>query len=161
MRIYELVFIIKPDLPQEEVDQVVESVTSALTEAGAKIDNVDQWGKKRLAYRVQKNRDGFYVLIQYSLGAEHSDVPQEIERRLRVADAVIKYLTIRIDEDLARLEKLKARREKRAGDKKSEAGGSGAPARPARPAGPSKVPGAPGASAVQAKPAEKSAPEAS
>ncbi len=139
MRIYELIFIIKPDLPQEEVDQLVETVESSLTESGATIDKVDKWGKKRLAYRVQKFKDGYYVLIQYSLESTGDDVPHEIERRLRVAEPVIKYMTIRIDEDIKRLEKLQAKRAKRAAKKPA----SDRPSGPSRPSTPGRMPGAP------------------
>ena len=153
MRIYELVFIIKPDLPQEEIDQVVETVDSSLKEMGATIDKVDQWGKKRLAYKVQKYSDGYFVLIQYSLESTGDDIPQEIERRLRVAEPVIKYMTIRIDEDIKRLEKLKAKREKRAAKKPP----SDRPAPPSRPsAAPARVPGAPDAPA-ESNPSEPAA----
>jgi len=112
MRIYELVFIIKPDLPEEEVDVVVSNIQETLEKGGATLDKLEKWGKRRLAYRVQKYVDGYYVLMQYSL-EENLGLPKEVERRLRVADPVIKYLTVRIDEDLQRVEKLKAKREKR------------------------------------------------
>ena len=104
MRIYELIFIVKPDLPEDEINSTVEMVEQAITSGGATIDKTDRWGKRKLAYKVQKYSDGYYVLIQYSLeGAEA--LPKEIERRLRVADQVINFMTVRIDEDLKRLEK--------------------------------------------------------
>ena len=159
MRIYELVFIIKPDLPQEEVDQLVETVESSLTEAGATIDKVDKWGKKRLAYRVQKFKDGYFVLIQYSLASTGDDIPHEIERRLRVAEPVIKYMTIRIDEDIKRLEKLKAKRAKRAAKNPPSDRNSA----PSRPSTPGRAPGAPAGEskpAADAKPAEEAKPAA-
>ena len=126
MRIYELVFICKPDLTEEAIDEQVAAVQTVIEEGGGKVDKTDKWGKKRLAYRVQKYADGIYVLIQYSL-EENLDLPKEIERRLRVSDAVIKFLTVRIDEDLKRIAKAKAAREKRAARKPAAA----APARPA------------------------------
>ena len=111
MRIYEELFIVKPDAPDEEVDQFVEQLRTQLTTAGATVDNVDKWGKRRLAYKVDKYREGNYVLFQFSAGPE---VVKELERRLRVSDVVIKFLTVRIDETLKRLEKRKKDREKRA-----------------------------------------------
>jgi small subunit ribosomal protein S6 len=135
MRIYEELFIIKPDTPEEEVDQFVEQLRANLTSAGATVDKVDKWGKRRLAYRVDKYREGFYVLFQFTSGPE---VVKELERRLRVADSVLKFLTVRIDETLKRLEKRKKDRDKRAAKRASQAPPS-APAQPAQPA----VPGAP------------------
>jgi len=111
MRIYEELFIVKPDAPDEEVDQFVEQLRTQLTTAGATVDKVDKWGKRRLAYKVDKYREGNYVLFQFSAGPE---VVKELERRLRVSDVVIKFLTVRIDETLKRLEKRKKDREKRA-----------------------------------------------
>jgi small subunit ribosomal protein S6 len=111
MRIYEELFIVKPDAPDEEVDQFVEQLRTQLTTAGATVDKIDKWGKRRLAYKVDKYREGNYVLFQFSAGP---DVVKELERRLRVSDVVIKFLTVRIDQTMKRLEKRKKDREKRA-----------------------------------------------
>jgi small subunit ribosomal protein S6 len=111
MRIYEELFIIKPDAPEEEADQLVEQLRTHLTGAGATVDKVDKWGKRRLAYRVDKYREGSYVLFQFSAGPE---LVKELERRLRVSDLVLKFLTVRIDQTLKRLEKRKKDRDKRA-----------------------------------------------
>lgn len=111
MRIYENLFIVKPDATEEEVDSLVEQMSKTVTAAGGTVDKVEKWGKRRLAYRVEKNREGQYVLLQFT--AEAPTV-HEFERRLRVQDSVIKYLTVRIDETLKRVEKRKKQREKRA-----------------------------------------------
>jgi small subunit ribosomal protein S6 len=111
MRIYEELFILKPDSPDEEVDQFVEQLRTQLTAAGATVDKIDKWGKRRLAYKVDKYREGNYVLFQFSSGPE---AVKELERRLRVSDVVIKFLTVRIDETLKRLQKRKKDRDKRA-----------------------------------------------
>ena len=111
MRIYEELFIAKPDATEEEVDQFVEQLRTHLTSSGATVDKIDKWGKRRLAYRVDKYREGSYVLLQFSAGPE---TVKELERRLRVSDMVIKFLTVRIDETLKRLEKRKKDRDKRA-----------------------------------------------
>ena len=97
MRIYEELFIIKPDATEEEIDQIIEQMKGVITTAGGTIDKVDKWGKRRLAYRVDKHREGSYVLIQFTSPPE---TVKELERRLRVTDAVIKFLTVRIDETL-------------------------------------------------------------
>ena len=111
MRIYEELFIIKPDTPEEEADQFVEQLQTQLTAAGATIDKVEKWGKRRLAYRIDKYREGSYVLLQFTCEA---DQVKEFERRLRVADMVLKFITVRVDETLKRLEKRKKVRDKRA-----------------------------------------------
>ena len=111
MRIYEELFIIKPDVPDEEVDAFVEQLRTHLTALGATVDKVDKWGKRRLAYKVEKYREGTYVLFQFTAAPEHV---HEFERRLRVADVVLKFLTVRIDETLKRLDKRKKVRDKRA-----------------------------------------------
>jgi small subunit ribosomal protein S6 len=127
MRIYEELFIVKPDAPEEEVDGFVEQLRSQLTTAGATVDKVDKWGKRRLAYKVDKYREGSYVLFQFTAGPE---TVKELERRLRVADMVLKFLTVRIDETLKRLEKRKKQRDKRAAKRASQAPAAPAPGAP-------------------------------
>jgi small subunit ribosomal protein S6 len=127
MRIYEELFIIKPDVPDEEADHLVEHLQSYLTSAGATVDKVEKWGKRRLAYRVEKYREGAYVLIQFSGNPE---IVKELERRLRVSDSVLKFITVRIDETLKWLEKRKKARDKRAAKRASQPQSSPAPAQP-------------------------------
>jgi len=127
MRIYEELFIVKPDAPEEEVDAFVETLRTQLTNTGATVDKVEKWGKRKLAYRVDKYREGSYVLLQFSANAE---TVKELERRLRVSDVVIKFLTVRIDETLKRLDKRKKERDKRAAKRASQAPASPAPAQP-------------------------------
>lgn len=110
-RIYECLFIVKPDATEEEIDAFIEGLTKNLATAGGTVDKVEKWGKRRLAYRVEKNREGYYVLLQFTAGPQ---TVREFERRMRVADMVLKYLTVRIDELLKRLDKKKKDREKRA-----------------------------------------------
>jgi small subunit ribosomal protein S6 len=154
MRIYEVIFILRPDLPEEEIEQLIEQVKTTITSGGGTIDKVDPWGKRRMAYRVQKNSEGYYVLVQYSLEEGNAGVSKEVERRLRVSDPVIKFLTVRIDEDLKRMEKLKAKRDKRVARKPSAKSSASSPA-PGKPA-----PAAPAAPAEPAAPAVPAAPVA-
>ncbi|HLH18308.1 MAG TPA: 30S ribosomal protein S6 [Bryobacteraceae bacterium] len=127
MRIYEELFIVKPDAPEEEVDGFVEQLRGQLTGAGATVDKVEKWGKRRLAYKVDKYREGGYVLLQFSANAE---TVKELERRLRVSDVVLKFLTVRIDQTLKRLEKRKKARDKRAARRAERAPAAPAPAAP-------------------------------
>ena len=112
MRVYELGFILKPDLPEQEAQESLESVKRVLAAGGANVDKVDDWGKRPLAYRVRGFWSGHYVFIQYSTDGDQS-LNRELGRRLRVSDQVIKHMVIRIDEDLKRLAKAQARRAKR------------------------------------------------
>ena len=146
-RIYEELFIVKPDAPEEEVDQFVEQLQTQLKTSGATVDKVEKWGKRKLAYRVDKYREGSYVLLQVTAAPE---VVKELERRLRVADMVLKFITVRIDETLKRLDKRKKERDKRAA-KRAERAPAVAPAQPSlaqqMTEAPSAMPGVPKAEA--------------
>src|SRR5215510_8120679 len=126
-RIYEALFIVKPDAPEEEVDHFIEQMKTVVTNTGATVDKVDKWGKRKLAYRIDKYREGSYVLFQFTAQPE---VVKELERRLRVSDLVLKFLTVRIDETLKRLEKRKKARDKRAAKRAAAAPATPAPAQP-------------------------------
>jgi len=111
-RLYDLIFIVRPDTPEADTDKLIATLEHAATEKGGKLDKVEKWGRKRMAYRVHKLREGYYV---YALvRSSHGEVVKELERRLKVADPVIKYLTVRVDEELKRKEKLQRHRERRA-----------------------------------------------
>lgn len=131
MRIYEELFIVKPDAPEEEVDQFIEQMKSVVTGSGGSVDKAEKWGKRRLAYKVDKYREGAYVLFQFNAQPE---TVKEFERRLRVSDMVIKFLTVRIDQTLKRLEKRKKDRDKRAHRKATSA-----PPAPAQPSVPQQM----------------------
>ncbi len=109
MRDYEIMFIIRPDVPDEEVDRLITQMEGVVTGAGGKVESVEKMGRRRLAYRVKKSREGFYVL--FSVKGSGQTV-KEVERRFKVTDAVIRYLSVRVDEDRRRLEKHKALRAK-------------------------------------------------
>lgn len=111
MRIYEELFIVRPDMPEEEIDQLIEQLTGLVAAQGGNVDKSDKWGVRKLAYRVQKRAEGFYVLLQFSA---QPDTVRELERRLRVTDSVMKFLTVRIDEKLKKIDKRKKERDKRA-----------------------------------------------
>jgi small subunit ribosomal protein S6 len=111
-RLYDLIFIIRPATPEEEIKKVEHVVEHACSEKGGKIEKTEHWGTRKLAYRVAKHREGIYVYFQ--IRTNHGELLAELERRLRVQDSVIKYLTIRLDEDIKRQKKLSGIREKRA-----------------------------------------------
>jgi small subunit ribosomal protein S6 len=110
-RLYDLIFICRPDTPEGEVDKIVSTLEQAATEKGGKVEKVEKWGTRKLAYRVRKHREGYYVYVV--LRGSQGAMIAELERRLKVADPVIKYLTVRLDEEMKRQQKLAARRERR------------------------------------------------
>jgi small subunit ribosomal protein S6 len=129
MRIYEEMFIVRPDASEEEIDGLIDQIKLVITNGGGVVDKADKWGIRRLAYRVGKRHEGFYVLLQFTCGPT---IVAEIERRFRVTDLVMKYLTVRIDEKLKKIEKRRKQREKRAKRKPVFVAAS-APSRPTAP----------------------------
>jgi len=111
-RLYDLVFIVRPATPEEEIKKVLSSLEHACAEKGAKIEKTEHWGTRKLAYKVMKHREGIYLYQQ--VRTTHGELVHELERRLGVLDAVIKYQTVRLDEDLKRQKKLSHKREVRA-----------------------------------------------
>jgi small subunit ribosomal protein S6 len=109
-RTYELMFIVRPDMAEEDQDKLISTLETAVTSTGGVVKNVERMGKRRLAYMVRRFHDGIYVLltVEGSGGLIH-----ELERRLRVTEPVIKFLTVRIDEEQKRLDKIKAIRDAR------------------------------------------------
>lgn len=153
MRVYEELFIIKPGTAEEEIDACIEQLKQVVASGSGTLDKSEKWGMRRLAYRVQKFSEGYYVLLQFTSGP---DVVKEMERRMRVSDLVIKFITVRIDEKLKKVEKRKKQREKRAQRKPAPAM---APA-PA-PAVPAPAPAAPApAQPVPGEPASGGEPQA-
>jgi len=143
MRIYEELFIVRPDAPEEEIDAYVEQVKNVITAGGGTVDKVDKWGVRKLAYRIEKRKEGFYILVTFTAGPA---AVKEVERRMRVTDMVMKWITVRIDEKLKKLEKRTKQREKRAKRRPPVERPSPAAASPSMPvmAGPGgPVPGAP------------------
>jgi small subunit ribosomal protein S6 len=150
MRVYEELYILKPDTSDEDVDGFIEQIKTIITNGKGTVDKVDKWGVRKLAYRVQKFGEGNYTLIQFTSSPE---LVHEVERRMRVTDMVIKFITVRIDEKIKKIEKRKKARDKRAARRPAPTPmpmpAAVAPAMPAAP-----VPAAPApAEAVPAGPA--------
>lgn len=155
MRIYEELFILRPDAVEEEIDAYVEQIKALIVSSKGTVDKVEKWGVRKLAYRVEKRNEGFYILVQFS--TESTALVKEVERRMRVTDSVMKWITVRIDESLKKLEKRKLQREKRA-KRKPQITAAPAPAIPVAPALPAEpatvAPGQPGAPAAAPVPVE-------
>ena len=127
-RTYELMFIVRPDMVEEDLDKLISTLESQVTSSGGAVKSVERMGKRRLAYTVRRFHDGMYILLT----AEGSgELIHELERRLRVTEPVIKFLTVRIDEEQKRLDKIKALRDARKKVSAQPAAPAEAPAAPA------------------------------
>ncbi len=112
-RIYELMFIVRPDMADEDLEKLISNLEHTITSASGTVKSVERMGKRRLAYMVRKFREGNYILMVIE---GSGSVMHEVERRLRVTEQVIKFLTVRIDQEQKRLEKiqkLRAAKQKR------------------------------------------------
>ena len=106
-RLYEVMFIIRPDAVDEDVDKLLAGFSTTVTNGGGVVKSVEKMGRRKLAYVVRKFNDGNYILLTIEAGGA---AVAELERRLRVSEPVIKFITVRIDEEEKRLAKVKALR---------------------------------------------------
>ena len=132
-RLYEVLFIVRPDVEDEEADKLIESLSATVKGGGGVVKTVEKLGRRKLAYMVRKFNDGNYILLTVEAGGA---VVLELERRLRVTEQVIKFITVRMDEEEKRLAKVKALRGVR------RAAVPAAPAAPVAPAAPAPAPAA-------------------
>lgn len=95
MNNYELMFVIEAALEQEKKDATVETVKEIITHGGGEVAKVDVWGMKKLAYPIKKKNEGYYVLVNF---AAKADLPKELDRRLKISDAVIRHMIINTDD---------------------------------------------------------------
>jgi len=150
-RTYEIMFIVRPDVEEADLDKLIEGFSGNITSGGGEVKTVEKMGRRRLAYTVRKFNDGLYVLLNV---AAPGSLIAEIERRLRVSEPVIKFITVRMDEEEKRLAKVKALRD-------SKVKRSAQPIPPQQAAVPVAAPAAPAetAAAVEAPVAAKTAAE--
>ena len=133
-RVYEIVFIIDTGTPEEEATRLVETLSNIITEQGGTVTRSESMGRRQLAYRIGRKTEGNFWLFEVEgTGAEIA----ELERRMRVSDAVMRYLTVRVDEERQRAEKLKDRRTRKASKRPAPgAGGRGGGGRHSAPSAP-------------------------
>ncbi len=131
-RLYEVMFIIRPDVEDEEADKLIAGFSSTVTAGGGVVKSVEKMGRRKLAYVVRKFAEGNYVLLTIEANGA---VVLELERRLRVTEPVIKFITVRIDEEEKRLAKVKALR----GTRRKASSESATPAAPSEPAEPTQA----------------------
>lgn len=107
-RSYEIMFVLRPDIEEAEIDKIVETFSGYVTTGGGTIKQTEKMGRRRLAYTVQRFNDGFYILLIVEAPAS---LIAEVERRLRVSEQVIKFITVRTDEEDKRVAKIKKHRD--------------------------------------------------
>jgi small subunit ribosomal protein S6 len=118
-RVYEILFIADPNLGEPEMESLATQVQGFVEKEGGRIQKLEKWGKKRLAYGVGRHREGYYVLLVVEGGAA---LVKEVERRIRVTDGIIRFITVRVDEDLRKAESRKARRAEEEAERRSRVG---------------------------------------
>ena len=106
-RVYEVMCIVRPDVAEEDADKLIAGFSTSVTNGGGSIKSVEKMGRRKLAYVVRKFNDGFFVLLTIEATGP---VVLELERRLRVTEQVIKFITVRTDEEEKRIAKVKAKR---------------------------------------------------
>ena len=117
MRTYEVVFIAAPTLTSEELDAFINHAQTVIEGKNGKIVKVDNLGRRTLAYKIKKFREGYYVVL--SIEAEGGAIA-ELERRFRVTDFIIRFISVRTDEDMKRSEKIKAMRRRKSPSQPAE-----------------------------------------
>ena len=110
-RTYEVMYIIDPDTPEETIGKLNEAVGNVVEKEGATVVRMDDIGRRRLAYPIQKKNEGYYVLFEIEGSGKEI---AELERRMRVNDMILRYLTVRVDEERKTADKLRAKREAKA-----------------------------------------------
>ncbi|MBR1874313.1 MAG: 30S ribosomal protein S6 [Eubacterium sp.] len=96
MKKYELALVVSAKVEDEVRQAVVDRAKEAITSLGGQITNVDEWGKKQLAYEIQKMNEGFYYFIRFDA---ETTMPGELEQRLRIMDNVLRYLVVNAEQD--------------------------------------------------------------
>jgi small subunit ribosomal protein S6 len=95
MNKYESIYVIRPTVDEEGIKALIERFNNLIQQEGGQVENVDEWGKRRLAYPIDDLNEGYYVLVNFSA---ESDLPEELERNYKITDDILRYLTIRLDE---------------------------------------------------------------
>jgi len=109
-RTYEVMYIVDPETPAERIEKLNEAVGKVIEKEGGTVVRMDDIGRKPLAYPIEKKTEGHYVLFEIDGSGQEI---LELERRMRVNDMILRYITIRVDEDRKKAEKLQAKRENR------------------------------------------------
>ncbi len=94
MRKYETLFVLKPNLEEEKKKALIERFTAIINKDG-EVQNVNEWGNRKLAYEIEKIRDGYYVLVDF---LANPSLPQELERNFRISDDVLRFIVVNLED---------------------------------------------------------------
>ncbi len=114
---YETIYIVQPDVAEEQLDGIVQSFEAIIPENNGTLLKTDKWGKRRLAYRIGLHWEGSYVLHEYE---GDGSTQRELERRMRIHEDVIRHMTVSVDPRMAAELERRAAREKRMGDRRDD-----------------------------------------
>lgn len=110
-RTYEVMYIIDPDTAEDRIAKLNEAVGKVIEKEGGTVVRMDDIGRRTLAYQINKKREGYYVLFEIDGSGQEI---AELERRMRVNDMILRYITVRVDEDRKAADKIRAKRDARA-----------------------------------------------
>ncbi len=160
-RQYEVVYVVSPEITEEGVTELHERIAEIVGQLGGSIDKTDNWGRRRLAYEINRHREGTYVI---ELVTGPGTLVTELDRRLRVMEQLLRHLIVRVDEDLRKARRARERRQSRQQRRLSRKAPAGlaAAAAPAAADAPAAAPGGAAASApvTSAEPAAPAGPAA-
>jgi small subunit ribosomal protein S6 len=118
---YEIMFIVRPDIEEADLDKLIEGFSANIASGGGEIKSIEKMGRRRLAYTVRKFNDGLYVLLSV---AAPGSIIAEIERRLRISEPVLKFITVSMDEEQDRQNKRQKSRDSKADEPKATSSNS-------------------------------------
>ena len=109
-RIYEVMYIATPDAVDDDIAKLNDAITKLVKKEGGTVEVVEGWGRRKLAYPINKKTEGYYQLLEIEGSGQEI---AELERRFRVNDLIMRYMTVRVDEDRKAADKKRAKRERR------------------------------------------------
>lgn len=136
MRAYETAFLIAPNLAEDETEELIQQMAEIVTKKKGKMVDLDKWGKRKLAYQIQKFDAAFYVFFRYT---GEPDIPMELERRFKQTESILRYLTVVMEEE----GKIRIRKKGRSGprhDRRTQASDSEHKPKTPPPAAPASAP---------------------
>lgn len=95
MRKYETIFVLKSNLDEARRIELIERFTGVIASEGGEVTEVNEWGNRKLAYEIEKQTEGYYVLVNFNAPA---DLPKELERHYKIADEVLRYIVVNLEE---------------------------------------------------------------
>jgi small subunit ribosomal protein S6 len=109
-RVYEVMYIVQPETANDDIAKLNEGVQKLIETEGGSVVKMDDIGRRKMAYEIKKKKEGYYVLFEIEGSGKEI---AELERRFRVNDAIMRFITVRVDEDRKAAEKVRAKRERR------------------------------------------------